>query len=102
MLGQALKYVRAFHDISQGDLADKLEISRSYLSEIESGKKTPPLEILERYAAIFNIPASSLLLFSEQLEEDNFPERARVYAAKKIIKIMEWVTEKSNYADGEA
>lgn len=100
MIDRALKHMRIFHTISQTDLADKLEISRSYLSEIEAGKKSPSLELLEKYANIFSIPVSSILLFSEQLKDDTFPERTRVYAVKKILKIMEWLVEKEKYANG--
>ena len=70
MLHRALKLLRSFHQISQKDLASKLEISNSYLSGIESGGKKPGIELLEKYAEIFNMPVSSILLFSERLNED--------------------------------
>lgn len=100
MLNKALKYVRIFHHINQVELSERLNISRSYLSEIESGKKKVSLELLDKYAETFNIPASSLLLFSEQLESGSFPEKGRIYMARKILKIMEWLTEKDNF-DGK-
>lgn len=93
MLNEALRLVRVFHDLNQSQLADKLDISRSYLSEIESGKKAPTIELLEKYAACFQIPASSLLFFSEHLTDDDFAEKARVSVARKIIKIMDWLSE---------
>lgn len=39
MINRALKTIRLFHNIKQSELADKLCISKSYLSELESGKK---------------------------------------------------------------
>ena len=93
MLNKALKLVRVFHRINQTDLAKKLNISRSYLSEIESGKKVPSIEILKRYSNIFSIPASSLMLFSEKLEDNSFSEKSRVMISKKILNIMNWLTE---------
>ena len=39
MLSDALRLIRVFHDLKQQDLADRLEISKSYLSEIENGQK---------------------------------------------------------------
>lgn len=93
MLNEALRLVRVYHDTNQSKLAEKLEISPSYLSEIESGKKTPTLELLEKYSSVFDIPPSSLLLFSESLENDSFAEKARVSVARKMLKIMNWLSE---------
>ncbi len=96
MLNEALRLVRVFHGINQSQLASKLGISRSYLSEIESGKKTANIELLDKYADVFDVPPSSLLLFSETLQENTFAEKARVSAAKKIIKIMNWLSDTGN------
>jgi len=101
MLNEALRLVRVFHDTNQSQLAEKLEISRSYLSEIESGKKVPSIELLERYASVFDIPPSSLLLFSESLESNTFAEKTRVSVATKIIKIMNWLSDTGNARDGK-
>ena len=67
MLNRALKLLRTYHQLKQIDLAKRLEISNSYLSEIESGEKTPGIDLLEKYAVIFKMPASSILLFSASL-----------------------------------
>lgn len=94
MLNEALRLVRVFHNIPQTKLAEKLGISKSYLSEIESGKKIPTLELLNKYKDIFDIPVSSILLFSETISNNSFSEKARVFCSKKIISIMKWITEK--------
>lgn len=39
MINRALKTIRLYHNLKQSELADNLCISKSYLSEIESGKK---------------------------------------------------------------
>ena len=100
MLHDALRLVRVFHRIKQSELAEQLGISRSYLSEIESGKKSPSIELLETYGRIFKMPASSLLLFSETLEDNSISEKARVGIAKKIIKIMNWLSDTDGATDG--
>lgn len=96
MLHRALKLLRSFHQISQKDLANKLEISNSYLSGIESGDKKPGMELLEKYAEIFNMPVSSILLFSEQLKDDKrTSEKIRVVAADKILRMLEWISDRN-------
>ncbi|HAT2017019.1 TPA: helix-turn-helix domain-containing protein [Legionella pneumophila subsp. pneumophila] len=92
MINRALKIIRQFHRLTQIDLAMKLDLSKSYLSEIESGKKNISFELLEKYSKIFDIPVSSLVFFSEHLDETNtVPERFRVVIADKLLKLMEWV-----------
>ena len=93
MLNEALKLVRVFHRLNQSDLAEKLNISRSYLSEIESGKKTANLDLLDKYSIIFNIPPSSILMFSEKMEADSIAEKSRIVIAGKILKIMSWLSD---------
>jgi transcriptional regulator with XRE-family HTH domain len=95
MLNEALRLIRVFHDLNQKDLADKLGISNSYLSEIESGKKTPTLEVIEKYSQVFNMPSSSILFFSENLNNGGKSEKTRKYISNKVIKILDWISAKS-------
>lgn len=92
MIHQALKNIRQFHNIKQSELSVKLGISNSYLSEIESGKKSPSLELLSKYSEIFDIPVSSLLFFSESLESNDkkLSSRFQKKSSKLIIRLLEW------------
>lgn len=101
MLNRALKLLRTFHQLSQTELAQRLGISNSYLSEIESGNKRPGLDLLEKYSSLFKIPVSSILLFSENLNENRPSEKIREKAADKILRILEWVGEKETVANGQ-
>ena len=94
MLNEALKQIRIFHQFKQVELASKLKISKSYLSEIESNKKPVSIELLHKYASIFSIPASSLLLFSENIEDVKSSDKLRLKCTNKIVKIMEWMNAK--------
>lgn len=92
MINQALKNIRQFHNIKQSDLSEKLGISNSYLSEIESGKKSPSLELLSQYSEIFDISVSSLLFFSESLEGDDkkLSSKFQKKSSKLITRLLEW------------
>ena len=92
MLNEALRLIRKFHGIKQSTLATELSISKSYLSEIEKGIKNPTIELLDKYSERFDMPTSSLLLFAEKLESKTHAENVRIKAAKKIIKLMKWIT----------
>ena len=91
MLPKALKLIRQYKKIKQKDMAIFLDISPSHLSEIESGKNTISIEILDKYSSIFELKTSQILLFSEQLEnEKTFSKAIRAFVADKILRIMEW------------
>lgn len=97
MLNRALKLLRTYHQLKQVDLAGRLGISNSYLSEIESGAKTPGLDLLDKYSQIFKMPVSSILLFSEKIEDNSrVGEKVRVVAADKILRLLEWIEEKGS------
>ena len=95
MIHDALVAIRKYHGISQTELSIQLGISNSYLSEIEKGKK-PSLDLLEKYSEEFDMPLSSLLFFSEKLD-DNQPlsvaTKFRLASTKKIVRLMEWLSD---------
>ena len=92
MLNDALKQIRMFHEMKQVELAQKLDISKSYLSEIESGRKSVTMDLLQKYGEVFSVPASSLLVFSENIDAAKTSDKLRLKCATKIIKVMEWVS----------
>ncbi|WP_043159631.1 helix-turn-helix transcriptional regulator [Bradyrhizobium sp. Ai1a-2] len=101
MYDRALKLIRQYHRLSQAELADSLNLSRSFVSELEkSGGKKPSIDVLERYASHFKIPVSSLLLFAERSGSSDLRERSRTYAADKVLKMLEWLEETTNDETG--
>lgn len=93
MIARALKLIRQYHKLNQTELASRLSISTSYLSELESGKKEPSLDILQKYADCFNVPLSSLVVFSETLEGAHSVSKARAFISKKMLKVLEWIAD---------
>jgi len=101
MLNRALRLLRTYHQLKQIELAQRLGVSNSYLSEIETGSKTPGIDLLEKYAAVFKMPVSSILLFSEKIsDEQRVGEKIRIAAADKILKLLEWIDEKESLSHG--
>jgi transcriptional regulator with XRE-family HTH domain len=94
MLNEALRLVRSYHDMSQTELASELGVSNSFLSEIESGKKQPSLDLLDKYGSYFDVPVSSLLFFSESLD-GGATNKLRLGLAKKVVSLLQWVEEKN-------
>lgn len=74
MINRALKTIRQFHGLTQAELALKLDMSKSYLSEIESGKKSVGYDLLEKYSELFDVPVSSLV-FSLRILKRRIPSQ---------------------------
>lgn len=101
MNGEVLKLLRVFNDIKASDLAEQLGISKSYLSEIEHDRKKPSIELLDKYAEILKIKTSTLMLFSEALDEDeDVKSDARHMVAKAAVKWMQ-ILNKVGHVDEE-
>jgi transcriptional regulator with XRE-family HTH domain len=60
-LGNRVRALRQKSGWTQVELAEMLGIDRSYLSEIETGKKDPGLRILKAIADGFQLSLSQLL-----------------------------------------
>ena len=95
MISDALRMIRVFHDVSQKDLAVRLQIAPSYLSEIESAKKTPSLQLLDRYADEFKIPISSIMFFSEKMEAGSQADKLRLSVSGKVLALLKFIAARS-------
>lgn len=98
MLSEALRLIRIFHDLKQFEVAEKIGVSKSYISEIENGNRSPSLEIIEKYASEFRMPVSSILFFSEQIPQAKNGEKIRVVVASKVLDILKFIEGKSDAA----
>ena len=57
-----LKVLRAERDWSQGDLAERLQVSRQSVNAIETGKYDPSLPLAFRIADLFGLPIEAIFL----------------------------------------
>ncbi len=60
-LGQNIKKIRISKEMSQGDICRVLDMDRSYMSAIESGKKNITISQLERLAQALGVSVDKLL-----------------------------------------
>lgn len=66
-----LRVLRAEHEWSQQDLADRLEVSRQSVNAIETGKYDPSLPLAFKIADIFGLQIEEIFLrdIAEQAAE---------------------------------
>jgi len=60
-LGERLKKLRQEKGMSQGDIARKLGVHRSYISGIERGVRNPTVKNVERIAEALSVSPHMLL-----------------------------------------
>ena len=92
MIGDTLKRTRMIYGYKASEMSELLQISKSYLSEIENNKKQPSLKLLEKYSEIYGIKLSSLILLSENYEEANKSNKGDKFIRKMMIKLIEKMT----------
>ena len=60
-LGKNLKRIRTEKNISQGDIARALGVSRGFISNIENGKTNPTLTTIAKLAKAVGISSDKLI-----------------------------------------
>ena len=94
-IGKVLKHIRIFNQLKQYDVAEELKLSKSYISEIESGNKIPTLEVLHKYSDYFDIPLSTILLFVEKIDKPQSITKRLL--CKNAVKFLDWIVKNSKY-----
>mgnify|MGYP001585341943 FL=1 len=60
-LGSNLKRIRISKAMSQGDIARALKVARSFVSDLENGKRNPTLSTIAKLAKAIGVSADQLL-----------------------------------------
>ena len=63
----SIKVERARHDLTQGDLAEKVGVSRQTINSIETKKYVPSAVLALKIAQVFQMPVENLF----ELEDDD-------------------------------
>lgn len=87
MIGEVLKLIRTIKGYKAKDIAEKMNISPSYLSQVEKGVKKPSFEFLEKYAEAVGERSSTILFFDEEYS-DTASKPITALTRPTIIKIL--------------
>lgn len=93
-LEKHLDYYGFLMDINLLNQLRNWEFLKAMFSEIKNNKKQPTMDILDKYASVFEMKKSTLL-FAEALENDvevqNDKKQKVALAGMKLLKILERV-----------
>ena len=59
--GQRARAIRLKQGLSQGDVAKRMNVHRSYISSIERGVRNPSLKVIQKIAKALEVPMEKLI-----------------------------------------
>lgn len=71
-MGEILRLLRIANDFTMSELARELDVSQPYISQIESGKKKPSEELIDKYARALGVKKSIILYFDSEQKIHNY------------------------------
>lgn len=81
-LGKNIAKLRDIHKMTAIELAKKIGVNPSHISQIENGKKFPSIEVLQKIAKTLNTTISELL---DEVPEQTPAELRRLVDAAKNL-----------------
>ena len=78
-LGRLIKTLRAALGLSQEELADRIDITKSYLCLLETGKRTPSSDLINRIASYLRISPEALIFLTTSVPAELNKEKAMKY-----------------------
>ncbi len=101
--GRKLKNIREISGMTQEDIAKKANVTKEYVSMIESGKRLPSVDVLAKLADIFHLNISyfiedkdygfSMLFRAEGLNEQDKKELLKFIRLSEEYAFLEEITE---------
>lgn len=85
--GNILKKIRQDNNLTQEELAKKIDTSRSNIANYENNKNMPSIDILDKLSKIFNVSTDYLLGKSD----------IRNYSDIKKLNVQDFAVNNSNY-----
>ncbi|ARK31563.1 helix-turn-helix domain-containing protein [Halalkalibacter krulwichiae] len=99
-VGMTLRKIRQDRGISLQDLADKTDVSKLTLGNIERGEANPSLSIIWKIANGLSIPISTLLQENNQVTISRAHQGNKVVSANQVC-VLEPMFEVANYGQSE-
>ena len=95
-LGNKIKALREFEGMSQEDLAQKVELSRVAISQIEQGNRNVDFLELAKIAQVFKLKTDYFLIEDElpNIKPTKEPNKANKFNPKKLKNVILYILEK--------
>lgn len=84
-VGRAIRLLRARKGVSQKDLAERAEITPSFLSLVEGNRRNASIKVIERIATALEVPSEVLIWESVELPASLSAQDRRMCELAKVI-----------------
>lgn len=85
-LGNVLRLLRIAKNMSAKELAKEMEVSPTYISEVEANNRKPSLEMLAKYGKALGVSRSTILYFDEEQEKNDYSYQELLFEIlRKIV-----------------
>lgn len=91
VIGNVLRILRVANDLSITEVKERCSISRSYLSEIENGKKQPSLEKILEVLNVYNVTIEEfkeIVIYYNKLNSDVEETKRYQLTLLKVLKML--------------
>lgn len=82
-----LRLVRIAQDLSTREVADRMDVRTSYITDVERGDRKPSLKTLDKYCEALKISPNNLFLWREDQKRDKYSYR------KLLMKLLQSIDE---------
>lgn len=72
LLKNNLEKIRKQHDITQEELAKKLEVSRQTIGSLENGRYNPSIILAFKISKLFKVSIEEIFIYEEGTENETF------------------------------
>lgn len=74
-LNTILRLIRIAQDLSTREVAEKMSVRTSYITDVERGDRKPSLKTIDKYCKALNISPTNLFLWREDQKKNKYPYR---------------------------
>lgn len=89
MINEALRLLRLYCGFSQAEMAKRISVAQSMVSDVESGRKNVTMDLLELYSSAVGVRMSQLLFFAEEIDGQPIARRGQLIIADKVLRALE-------------
>ncbi len=82
-IGKKIKSLRLSYGMTQEELANKADVSKSIISAYEKGNRNPSFEVLEKISEIFNV--KEVYFFETDEINEDMLDLSKLYEYQKTI-----------------
>lgn len=101
VFGKHLKQLREDKDLMQQELADKLEIKRTSVSNYETGRQLPDILTVRKIADFFNVSVDDLLRETDEIANQTLKEHNElIIDLRNGLSIEEIARKQRIFVDG--